>query len=248
VKTAVLGGKGLLGSHLVPLLAQRSYEITTTTRNPMDEGEVKADFLTGEGMREAITGADVVVHLVSDATKPKKTDIDGTRRLLAMMDGQHLVYISIVGVDRHPFSYYKAKHQTEHLIRESGVPHSILRATQFHDFIARIMKAACRPPLALIPKRFVFQPIDTGEVAAALAELIESQSPGLQPDLAGPEILTAEHLARTLMEAIGRERPMLNLPVPGQAARAFRDGLHTNPDRSVGSKTWSEYLEQFRDS
>jgi uncharacterized protein YbjT (DUF2867 family) len=247
VKATVLGGKGLLGSHLVPILRERGYEVTVTTRRPTSEGEIKADFLTGEGMKEAISDAEVVVHLVSDAARPKKTDIEGTRRLLPMMNGQHLVYMSIVGVDRHPFAYYRAKHETEQLIEQTGAPHSILRATQFHDFIARVMRAACKPPLALIPKRFVFQPIDTGEVAAALAGLIESRSPGLQPDLAGPQVLTAEHLARTLMEAIGRERPMLNLPVPGKAARAFRDGLHTNTDRSVGAKTWNEYLEQFRD-
>lgn len=248
MKITVFGGKGLLGSHLLPLLAESGHDTIITTRSPSGKNELKADFLTGEGMNEAVSEADVVVHLVSDATKPRKTDIDGTGRLLGMMGDQHLVYISIVGVDRHPFAYYRAKYETEQLIVDSGISHSILRATQFHDFIARIMRAACRPPLALVPKKFVFQPIDTAEVAATLTELIESQSPGLQPDLAGPEILTAEHLARTLMEAIGRERPMLNLPVPGQAARAFRDGLHTNADRAVGTKTWDTYLEQFRDS
>lgn len=243
----MFGGKGVLGSKLVPLLEESGHDTIVTTRTPSGENELRADFLTGDGMKEAISDSDVVVHLVSDATKPKKTDVEGTRRLLEMMQGQHLVYISIVGVDRHPFAYYRAKHEAEQLIADSGVSHSILRATQFHDFIARIMRAACRPPLALIPKEFVFQPIDTAEVATSLSRLVVSQSPGLQPDVAGPEILTAEHLARTLMEAIGRERPMLNLPVPGQAARAFRDGLHTNPDRAVGTKTWNEYLEQFRD-
>ena len=248
MKITVFGGKGLLGGHLVPLLEQSGHDTIITTRSRSGKNELKADFLTGEGIKEAISGADLVVHLVSDAARPRKTDIDGTRRLLEMMDDQHLVYISIVGVDRHPFAYYRAKYETEQLIVESGVPHSILRATQFHDFVARIMRAACRPPLALIPKQFVFQPIDISEVAATLGALIESRDPGLQPDLAGPEILTAEHLARTLMEAIGRERPMLNLPVPGRAARAFRDGLHTSPDRAVGTKTWDSYLEQFRDS
>lgn len=246
MKVTVLGGKGLLGRHLTPLLDERGHQATVTTRAPSDGAELRADFVSGEGIEQAVDSADVVVHLVSNAAKPAKTDVEGTRKLLDVITGQHLVYVSIVGVDRHPFAYYRAKHETERLIAESGVAHSILRATQFHDFIARIMRAACRPPLALIPKKFVFQPIDVGEVAIAVADLVESRKPGLQPDMAGPEILTAEHLARTLMEAIGRERPMMNLPVLGQAARAFRDGLHTNLERAVGQKTWDGYLEELR--
>lgn len=244
MKVTVLGGKGLLGGHLVPLLRELGHEITVTTRRPSNQSEVKADFITGEGLAEAIDETDLVVHLVSDATKPKKTDVEGTRRLLEVMDGQHLVYISIVGVDRHPFAYYRAKYAAERLIASSGVAHSILRATQFHDFIAYILRAACRPPIALIPKKFLFQPIDTVEVAAALADLVETRTPGLQPDMAGPTVHHAGYLARTLMEAIGRERPMLNLPVPGKAARAFREGLHTNGDRAVGTKSWEDYLKE----
>lgn len=246
MKVTVLGGKGLLGSHLVPLLDERGHETTVTSRNPSEQNEAKADFVSGDGLTEAVKDADTVVHLVSDATKPRKTDIEGTVRLLDVMDDQHLVYMSIVGVDRHPFAYYKAKHETEELIAGSGITHSILRATQFHDFIAYVLRSACRPPIALIPKKFVFQPIEVAEVAVALADLVQERRTGLQPDLAGPEIHTAEHLARTLMEAIGRERPMLNLPVPGKAARAFRDGLHTNESRAVGQRTWGDYLEEIQ--
>lgn len=245
MRITVLGGKGLLGSHLVPILTGRGHEATVTTRSPAREGEMRADIITGEGIGAAVGSADVVVHLVSDAARPRKTDVEGTRRLLEVMDDQHLVYMSIVGVDRHPFAYYRAKFETEQLIADSGVSHSILRATQFHDFIAYVLRAACRPPVALVPKRFVFQPIDTAEVALALADLVEARAPGLRPDVAGPEIHSAEHLARTLMEAIGRERPMLNLPVPGKAARAFREGVHTNSSRAVGRKTWGSYLEEL---
>ena len=246
MRVTVLGGRGLLGRHLVPLLTENGHDVTVTTRNPVREREVKADFVTGEGMATAIEDAEVVVHLVSDARKPTKTDIEGTKKLLKVIDGQHLLYMSIVGVDRHPFTYYRAKFEVETLIEGAGVPNTILRATQFHDFVAYFIGAACRPPLALIPKRFVFQPIDTAEVASELARLVETRSPGLQPDIAGPSIHDAEYLARSLMSAKGRERPILNLPVPGRAARAFRDGAHTNPNRAVGVRTWEDYLEQFR--
>lgn len=248
MKVTILGGTGLLGSHLAPLLQNAGHEIVVTSRSASGDGRVRADLNTGEGIEEAMTGADVVVHLASDARQPSKTDLEGTRRLLDILEAQHLVYMSIVGVDRHPFFYYQAKHRVEQMIDKSGVRHSILRATQFHDFVAYFLGAASKPPIALIPKRFVFQPIDTGEVAEHLAALVESRAPGLQPDVAGPAVHDAEYLSRSLMEAKGRERPILNLPVPGKAAKAFKEGVHTNPDRAVGVRTWEDFLEQFRSS
>lgn len=246
MRVSVLGGKGLLGRHLVPRLKEEGHDVAVTTRSPEADGEVRADFISGEGIRDAVEDAEVVVHLVSDARRPAATDLNGTKKLLHVLDGQHLVYISIVGVDRHPFAYYRTKFEVEQLIGEAGVSHSILRATQFHDFVAFFLGAACRPPIALIPKRFVFQPVDTAEVASELARLVGSKVPGRQPDLAGPAVHNAEYLARSLMTAKGRERPVLNLPVPGRAARAFRQGAHTNPDRAVGRRTWEDFLEQFR--
>lgn len=201
-----------------------------------------ADLETGEGLKEAVEDADLVVHLASDARKPQKVDVGGTVRLLDELEHQHLVYVSIVGVDHHPFAYYRAKYEVEQMIGSSGLNYSILRATQFHDFVAYFLGVACKPMVALVPKRFVFQPVDTHEVAGHLATLIHDPRPGLQPDFAGPEVHTAEHLARTLMEARGRERPILNLPVPGKAAKAFRSGVHTNPDRAFGIRTWAEFL------
>lgn len=242
MKVTLIGGKGLLGTHLGPRLSEAGHEVVVASRSPAGDGQVRADLVSGEGLEEAVAGSDVVVHLASDPRQPSKTDIGGTRKLLDVLGAQHLIYMSIVGVDRHPFPYYRAKHQVEQMIDKSGIRHSILRATQFHDFVAYFIGAACKPPVALIPKRFVFQPIDTGEVADHLAGLVESRAPGLQPDLGGPEVLTAEQLARTLMAATGRERPMINLPVPGKAARAFKQGAHTNPERAVGQMTWEEYL------
>jgi len=240
MRVTVLGGTGLLGRHLVPLLKETGHEVTVASRST----KVKADLATGEGLADAVEDADLVVHLASDARKPDKVDVAGTQNLLNVLDSQHLFYMSIVGVEKHPFAYYRAKHQAEQLIQSSDLKHTILRATQFHDFVAYFFGAACKPPIALIPKRFVFQPVDTAEVASELATLIHTQRIGLQPDFAGPDVHDAEYLARTLMEAKGRERPILNLPVPGKSARAFKEGAHTNPDQSVGRKTWEAFLNE----
>ena len=88
----------------------------------------------------------------------------------------------------------------------------------------------------------MFPPIETGEVAVNIAELVESGRTGLQPDFGGPEVHTAEYLAKSLMAARGKSKRIVNLPVPGKAAAAFRQGVHTNPDRAVGVRTWEDYL------
>lgn len=238
MRVTVLGGNGLLGRHLTPLLTEAGHNVKVASRS----GETKANLETGEGLAEAVDRADVVVHLASDARRPQKVDVKGTGKLLAVLDRQHIVYMSIVGVDRHPFAYYRAKYDVEQMIEESGVSNSILRATQFHDFVAFFLGAACKPPVAMVPKRFVFQPIDTLEVARHLAAVVHDPRPGLQTDLGGPEVHTAEYLARTLLQAKGKRRPMVNLPVPGKAAKAFKNGVHTNPDQNVGVRTWEQYL------
>jgi uncharacterized protein YbjT (DUF2867 family) len=238
VKVVVIGGRGLLGSHLNPILEASGHQTVAASRS----GDVKVDLETGEGLAEALQGSDVVVHLASNPKRPKTIDIEGTSRLLSAMDSQHLVYVSIVGVDRHPFVYYKAKHTAEQAIMASGVSYSILRATQFHDFVAFFVGAACRPPVALIPKSFVFQPIDVDEVATAVADLVETRAHGLQADLAGPTVHKADYLAKSLMKSKGKVKPTLNLPVPGKSAAAFRAGVHTNPRRAVGVRTWEAFL------
>ena len=238
MRVTVLGGGGLLGQNLVPLLIETGHELTIASRS----SDSRTNIETGEGLAEVVKDADLVVHLASDPRNSEKVDIAGTANLLDLLDHQHLFYMSIVGVDRHPLTYYQAKYQVEQMIESSDLTYTILRATQFHDFVAYFLGAAAKPPLALIPKRFVFQPVDTAEVAGELATLVHTRRTGLQPDFAGPAVHDAEYLARTLMEAKGRERPILNLPVPGKAARAFREGLHTNPGQAVGHVTWEEYL------
>lgn len=242
MRVTVLGGKGLLGRHLAALLSESGHEVVVSSRSASGPRELKADLITGEGLTEAVDGSDVVVHLVSDPRRHRATDFEGTRRLLDLLDGRHLIYVSIVGVDEHPFSYYRTKRDVERMIEQSGRPHTIVRATQFHDFVAFLLGMACRLPIASVPKRFVFQPVEVAEVAAHLAAAVDSRPSGLQPDIAGPEVHPADHLARTFMEARGRERPLVNFPVFGATARAFVEGVHTNPDRAVGKVTWDEYL------
>lgn len=237
MRVVVLGGGGTLGNALQPHL--NDHEVVLASRS----SETRVDLTTGERLAETIAGSDIVVHLASDARKPEEIDVGGTERVLSVIDNQHLVYMSIVGVDRHPFPYYKAKYAAEQLIEASGVDHTIVRATQFHPFVAFLLNKTCRRRMAFVPAGFVFQPIDTDEVAAAVAGCVNGPPGGLVPDLAGPEVLRIEEMARSFMEARGREAPLLRFPVPGKTGRAFREGIHTNPNRAVGVKTWAQYLD-----
>jgi uncharacterized protein YbjT (DUF2867 family) len=249
MNVTILGGTGLLGRTLAPLLEQRKHIVTVTGRSvpshpaPGVRG-VPVDLTTGEGLADAIHDAEIVVHLASDPLKARMVDVAGTAQLLKQIGDRHLLYISIVGVDRHPLSYYQSKFATERLIEDAGVLHTILRATQFHDFIAYVIGQMTRFPVGLIPRGFVFQPIDTWEIAEELARLVETRPQGMAPDLAGPEVLEVEHLARSLMTARGSERPLIRFPVPTPSGRAYRLGAHTNPGRAVGTVTWAEYLKR----
>jgi uncharacterized protein YbjT (DUF2867 family) len=250
VNVTILGGTGPVGRLLTAPLTQRGHRVTITGRGvevtvsrPGVTG-VRVDLATGEGIPEALSAADTVVLLASDPKHARDVDVAGTERLLEQIGDRHLVYLSIVGVDRHPLPYYRSKLAAERLIEDAGGLHTIVRATQFHDLIAYRVERMTSSIIARVPRGYVYQPIDIREVAGELAVLVERRPQGRSPDLAGPEILGIEHLARTYMAAKGRKRPLLKLPKAGPVAKAFREGAHTNPDRAVGKITWAEHLRR----
>lgn len=247
MKVSILGGTGLLGQRVVRKLAKDGIDYTIAGRSAEGPNAVRVDIATSQGIAEAIADCDTVMLLSSNPAKSRKVDVWGTRRLLPLVEDRHLIYISIVGVDRHPFRYYRNKYEVEQMISATVENYSILRATQFHDLLVfSLAKLARMWPYCLVPGGFVFQPVDTGEVAQHLVEVAGAGPGGMLPDLAGPEVIDIKTLARTYMTAIGRERPVVGVYIPGRAARAFRDGLHTNPDRAVGGKTWEQHLEPLR--
>lgn len=247
MNVAVLGGTGLLGQRVVRELAKDGIDHIVAGRSAEGPNTAAIDLTTGQGVPESIAGCDTVMLLASNPASPRRVDIAGARNLLPLIGDRHLIYISIVGVDRHPFRYYQAKYEVEQMIAASVEKYSILRATQFHDLlVAALGKLARMWPYCVVPGRFVFQPVDCGEVARHLVDVARAGPAGMLPDLGGPEVIAIKHLARTYMTAVGRERPVVGVYLPGKSARAFRDGLHTNPERSVGRKTWEQHLEPLR--
>jgi uncharacterized protein YbjT (DUF2867 family) len=243
----VTGGTGTLGTRVVARLrgAGRDVRILSRSRRP---GTIRGDLTTGEGLEAAVEGIKTIVHCASSPIRTRQVDVKGTERLLRVANRagvSHLVFISIVGVDRNPyFPYYRMKLETERIVEQSSVPWTILRATQFHEFVLKQIRFLELSPVALLPKGFVLQPIDTGEVADRLVELALSAPAGRAPDVGGPEVRTFADLAHSYQEATGRHRRLVEVPVPGKIARAFREGAQTCPERRYGTITWEEFLER----
>jgi uncharacterized protein YbjT (DUF2867 family) len=243
----VTGGTGSLGSRVVDGLRAAGRDVRVLSRSERP-GTVRGDLLTGEGLEEAVRGVDTIVHCASSPRKTRQVDVEGTERLLRVAGRagvSHLVFISIVGVDRNPyFPYYRMKLEVERIVERSPVPGTILRATQFHEFVLRITQFLKRLPVMMMPKDFLLQPIDVGEVADRLVELALSKPVGHAPDIGGPEVRTAAELARAYFAAAGRRRRVVEVPLPGKTARAFREGAQLCPEERYGKIRWEEFLHR----
>ena len=238
-RIVVTGGTGRLGQVVVERLAERGVEVQSISRR---NTTVSVDLRKGTNIDQALAGAAAIVHC---ATTNGRGDIVATRNLIeaARRAGDpHLVYISIVGVERVPMPYYRAKLAVEQEIEASGLPWTILRATQFHELVAQLLGLAARLPVMPLPTDFRFQPIDTGDVADRLAALALGPSQGRVPDLGGPQILDIRQLAHIYLMLTGKRRPLVSVPVPGAIARAYREGRHLAPEHAVGRRTFEEYL------
>jgi uncharacterized protein YbjT (DUF2867 family) len=142
------------------------------------------------------------------------------------------------------FGYFGSKRAAEQVIADSGLPWTTLHATQFYDLTLWVAQQMGKLPVIPIPAGFRFQPIDTREVAARLAELALGKPAGVVPDLGGPRVYEMAELVRGYLRASGKHRPMIQVPLPGKAARAIRDGANLAPDRAVGRRTWEDFLAE----
>ncbi|WP_414581797.1 SDR family oxidoreductase [Scytonema sp. PCC 10023] len=246
-KILVTGGTGSLGSLVVDRLRTVGCDLHTLSRSGRP-GTVQGDLLTGEGIEQAVKGIDVIVHCASSPSNPRQVDVEGTKRLLQAAeraDVSHIIFVSIVGVDRNPFyPYYGMKLEVEQMIEQASIPWTILRATQFQEFVFKVIQFLDRLPVMMMPKGFLLQPIQTGEVADRLVELALSAPGGRVPDVGGPEVWTAAELARAYFQATGRKRRIVEVPIPGKIAQAFRAGAQLCPDQKYGKIRWDEFLSQ----
>jgi len=183
------------------------------------------------------------VHAASDTHRRGRSDVTHTEHLLEHADADaHLLYISIVGIDRIPFAYYRRKLACEQRILSSGVPCTILRATQFHELIAFGLQQAERLPVMPLPLDFRFQTVSANEVADRLCQLASEEPTNGLSNMGGPEVLSLEEMVAQWRAAGPHPRRAIRLPLPGKVARAFREGRNTCPEQAQGRQTWREFL------
>ena len=231
---AIVGGTGTVGAEAVRELTARGHEVRVLSRHAP---EYPVDLRTGAGLARALAGVRVVIDA---AQGTRGVLVDGTARLLvaeAEAGVLHHVGVSIVGIDRVGGRYYRTKLTQEDAIRRSGVPWTIVRATQFHTLVARTFAVSAK--LGVVPSvRMPLQPVDPREVGRVLADTAEARPARAVVQFAGPEVLSVRELAARWRRETGSRALPLRLPV----SRALRAGGLTDPGAGRGTVTFERWL------
>ncbi len=210
MKIVVIGGSGLIGSKVVGLLRGKGHEVLAASPN------TGVNTITREGLAEAVSGADVVVDVANSPSFEDKAVLEffetAGRNLLAAEAAAgvgHHVALSVVGADRLPKSgYMRAKLAQEKLIQGSGLPYTIVRSTQFFEFVAPIAQSATNgTTIRLSPA--LLQPIASDDVALAVAEVAVGKPVNGIAELAGPEKIPLDALVRLLLAHTGERREII---------------------------------------
>jgi uncharacterized protein YbjT (DUF2867 family) len=240
----VAGGTGTLGREVVAALAAGGHRVRIGSRRPRPAGRpiehqwAAVDYRSGAGLADAVRGVDSIVVCTSAVR-----DATVLRPLIEAADpSTHLVYISIVGIDRIPMVYYRQKLAAEDVVSGSGRPWTILRATQFHPLALGLVGALAKPPVMLVPRGLSLQPVSPIDVGRRLADLAVGEPAGRVPDLGGPQVLGITELARAYLDAVGRSRRIVPVRVPGRMMRALADGSNLTPEHADGVQTFGQFL------
>lgn len=245
MKIVVIGGSGLIGSKLVSTLRSKGHEVLPASP---DSG---VNTITGEGLPAALAGAQVVVDVSNSPSFEDAAVLKffqtSTGNLLAAEERagvRHHVALSIVGTDRVADSgYLRAKLAQENLIKRSGRPYSILRSTQFFEFIGRIAQSSEAGSSVHVPGA-MFQPILSGDVVAALADVTLGQPLNGMVEVGGPERFHMDDLVRRVLRANGDQREV----IADTHARYFGaelddESLCTSAGARIGPMHFEEWLK-----
>ncbi|MCO1596372.1 NAD(P)H-binding protein [Micromonospora sp. RHAY321] len=250
MRVLVTGAGGHLGSAVLTRLRDDGVDVRAASRRPRTGSGVEwvvTDLATGDGLTEAVAGVDAVLHLASSprGRQTYQVDVLGTRRLVVAAGAagvQHLVYISIVGVDRVPIPYYRHKLAAEQVVAAGPVPWSVLRATQFPQFLDDLLTASARLGPVIGDRAVLAQPVDPAEVAARLAARLFAGPLGGIEEFGGPQVLRFDEAVRAWRQARGSRRPLLPVRIPGRLGRELRAGGLVTEALPRGVRTWADHL------
>ncbi|MEU2618920.1 NAD(P)H-binding protein [Streptomyces sp. NPDC007157] len=241
MKIAVIGGTGLIGSQVVRNLTAAGHEAVPHSKS------TGVDVLSGQGVDEALAGADVVVNLTNSPTFDEaspaffQTSMDNLVAAAHRGGVGHFVVLSIVGVDQVPeMAYYRAKTLQEHILATGPVPYSIVRATQFMEFMDDVISWGSDADTVRLPATPI-QPIAAADVAAAVAEVATGAPLNGIRDIAGPDVFTLDELGRFTLSRKGDNRTVVTDPTAGLFAVVKGDVL-TDKDAHLAPTRYTDWL------
>ncbi|MEV7203556.1 SDR family oxidoreductase [Streptomyces griseoluteus] len=241
MKIAVIGGTGLIGSQVVADLNAAGHEAVPHSKS------TGVDVVTGEGLDEAMAGADVVVNLTNSPTFDEasltffQTSMDNLLAAAGRNKVDHFVILSIVGTDQVPgLDYYRAKALQENLLAAGPVPYSIVRATQFMEFIDAVLSWTADTDTVRLPATPI-QPIAAKDVAAAVAEVAAGAPLNGIRNIAGPEIFPLDELGRITLSHKGDDRTVVNDPTAGMFSAVKGDVL-TDENAHLAATRYTDWL------
>jgi uncharacterized protein YbjT (DUF2867 family) len=212
MKIVVIGGTGLIGSKTVTILRKGGQNVVAASPN------TGVNTITGEGLKEAMTGAQVVIDLANSPSFEDKAVLEffetSERNLLPAETAagvRHHVALSIVGIDRSDNGYFRAKVAQEILIKTSGIPYTIIRSTQFLEFLSAIADSSADGNAVRISPG-LFQPVAADDIAAVVADVALAAPRNGIVEIAGPERAPFNEFVARYLKAVGDPRKVVSDP------------------------------------
>jgi uncharacterized protein YbjT (DUF2867 family) len=241
MKIAVIG-TGLIGSQVVRKLTAAGHDAAGHSRS------TGVDLLCGDGVDEAVRGAEVVVDVTNSPTFDDaslnffRTSVTNLLAAAQAAGVRHIVTLSIVGVDQVPdLAYYRAKTLQEDLVKAGPIPFSIVRATQFMEFVVAALDWTTDGDVVRLPATPI-QPISSAEVAAAVADVAAGAPLRGTRDVAGPEVFPLDELGRITLEATGDNRRVVADETAGLFAMVKGDVLTAPEDAHLATTRFRDWL------
>lgn len=264
MRILVTGGTGHLGHAVASGLQPAGHHVRILSRQPRRDPDlewVTGDLATGEGVREAVSDVDAIIHAATNSPaarrgrfllrdflgSPADVDVNGTSALLTAAEQAgvgHVVHVSIVGLEHlRTVPYSRRKLEAEQVVMGGGVPWSIVRATGFYWLLQRMFESMARKSILALPAHVRMAPVDSDEFAQLIVECVADGMLGEREDFAGPQTLTMIELMEQYLTAHGEQRRIHHVPLPKKVQAAMTAGS-TSPRARRGKTTWAQWLQR----
>lgn len=246
MKFAVIGGTGRIGRGVVDTLNAVGHQAVPCSRS------TGVDVITGANLDAALDGAEVIINLTDAPTFDQaafdffQTSMDNLLRAGAQAGVGHLVLLSIVGIDRVPaVDYYRAKVRQEDILVAGPIPYSIVRATQFMEFVDAILEMTADGDVIRLP-RTPIQPIAVADVVHAVAEIARGTAVNGIVDIAGPEVFALDELGRITLTAKNDPRTVVTDDTAGLFGAVPGDAITAGADARIAQTHYRDWLSRSR--